>query len=336
MYNSPNFLGLNVPSTLIAKYPLPARDSSKLFVTGAQKHDQFSNLSQYIGSDDLVIFNDTKVQPCRILARKQSSKGRVELLFTEKTTEYQGWAIYKSSHRLKIGTILEEETGKRLVVSQVRGREVLVHSDLPLDMLFDSVGHVPLPSYMNRTDHQSDRSRYQSLWAKNTGSCAAPTASLHFTNKVINELTLKGVGINYCTLHVGLGTFLPVKNDIASHVMHEERFDVKSDLLKQIHETKQRGGKIIAVGTSVVRALESTCMRQFKEQDNTSLFIKPGFKFNIVDRLITNFHQPDSTLILLVQAFAGVNEIKSIYQEAFLNKYRLYSYGDSMLLEKKQ
>ena len=336
MNNSPNFLGLNVPSTLIARSPLPARDSSRLFVTGNRKHDKFSNLVNYISSRDLVVFNDTKVQSCRILTYKSCSKGKVELLFTESLSDYMGWAIYKSSHKLKVGTVLEGDNSLRLTVIQHKGRSVLVQCEIPLDLLFQSVGHVPLPPYMNRADHQGDKNRYQSLWAKRSGSCAAPTASLHFTDKVLQDLKLKNINIRYCTLHVGLGTFLPVKSDISSHIMHEERFEVSAELLEQISKTKARGGQVIAVGTSVARALESTCLSQFKHQRSTSLFIKPGFRFNIIDKLITNFHQPDSTLILLVQAFAGVKEIRSIYQEAFFKKYRLYSYGDSMLLERKK
>ena len=204
-----------------------------------------------------------------------------------------------------------------------------------IDLIFDSLGQVPLPPYMNRTDNNQDRIRYQSVWAKNSGSCAAPTASLHFTKQVIESLSQKNINIDYCTLHVGLGTFLPVKGSIDTHVMHQERFEVSDRLLKKIKDVKSKGGKVIAVGTSVARALESVALKDFRKNGATSLFIKPGFKFQIVDRLITNFHQPDSTLILLVKAFSGSQAIQSIYREAFVNKYRLYSYGDSMILEKK-
>lgn len=327
-----NFLGLNVPDSYIAREPLSNRDHSKLFVTGAGVHDKFYNLSHYIDSGDLLILNNTKVQPCRVIAHKKDSGGKVELLFTHKESSYQGVAIYKASHSLKIGTVLVSQSTHLRVIG-TNGSKVTVQSDIPLDSLFQLIGHVPLPPYMKRISHTGDHSRYQSIWAQHNGSCAAPTASLHFTDKVINSLRHKGVLIDYCTLHVGLGTFLPVKGSVENHVMHEESYSVSQSLLEKIKQVKQRGNKVIAVGTSVTRALESAASTSFKGKEQTSLFIKPGYQFKVIDRLITNFHQPDSTLILLVQALSGQKEIRAYYREAFVQKYRLYSYGDAMLLE---
>ena len=336
--SSPNFLGLNVPDCLIARYPLTKRDSSKLFVTNIDHHTHFESLDKFISSGDLLIINDTKVQPCRLIGKKERTSGRVELLFTSKTSEYCGWAIYKASHRLKQGAkiIIGPYV---LEVLECQGRQVHLRSTCTLQRIFDHQGHVPLPSYMNRSSDFADKQRYQSVWATQSGSCAAPTASLHFTKHVLDKVRAKGVEIQTCTLHVGLGTFLPVKGSVQDHVMHEESYEVSKNLINKILEVKKRGGKVIAVGTSVTRALETAIEKnllgQYKLKGKTSLFIKPGYRFKVVDRLITNFHQPDSTLILLVQAFAGVQKIKEYYSQAFMRQYRLYSYGDAMLLENK-
>lgn len=331
-----NFLGLNVPQSLIARNPLPCRDKSKLFITSAAHHDSFENLAHYMTSDDLVVVNDTKVQPCRLIATKKHTLGRVELLFTQQVSLCQGWAIFKASHKLRVKTLLTIGAVELEVIEQ-KDRQVLLKTSQPLERIFAHYGLTPLPSYMNRTAEQSDNERYQSIWAKSKGSCAAPTASLHFTPKVLHSLQRKKVSIDYCTLHIGLGTFLPVKGAIENHVIHKEYYNVSQGLFEKILHTKKRGGRIVAVGTSVTRALESTMLtdRQGKPRlcGKTSLFIKPGYQFKIVDRLITNFHQPDSTLMLLVQAFSGKENIYQYYREAFTKNYRLYSYGDAMLLE---
>jgi S-adenosylmethionine:tRNA ribosyltransferase-isomerase len=330
---SPNFLGLNAPESLIAREPLAIRDHSKFFVTQKGIHDKFYHLHHYVNPGDLLILNNTKVEPCRVYAKKETG-GKVELLFIEQKNIYEGWAIYQSSQKLKKNTILICQSVTLMILEVYHGK-VLLKSTLPLSRLFDSKGHVPLPPYMQRESYYKDKMAYQSLWAKHIGSCAAPTASLHFTQRVLLNLKNKGVLIDYCTLHVGLGTFLPIKKSINEHVMHEESYYVPKNLIEKIKSIKNNGGKIIAVGTSVMRALESSVNYSYSQSSKTSLFIKPGYQFNIVDRLITNFHQTDSTLMLLVQAFAGKENITKYYREAFLKRYRLYSYGDAMILDKK-
>lgn len=328
-----NFLGFVLPESLIARHPLPQRDCARLLVGKTQQTLSFFDFPSIVNSNDLIIFNDTRVQPVRVYAKKYPSGGAVEFLFTQQKNLYEGLALYKSSHRLKIGQQLLCQDAILHVVG-IEHNQVQIQSSVALDHLLLKQGHVPLPPYLRREDSVHDRWAYQTGWAKSPGSSAAPTASLHFTPRVLRLLEHKGVQATYCTLHVGLGTFLPVKGDVLTHKMHAEYYEVPERTLRLIEQTKQRGGRVIAVGTTVTRALESAYQNGgVKQKGLTEIFMKPGYRFNIVDAMITNFHQVDSTLILLVQAFAGIESIKKLYCFALKERYRLYSYGDAMFLE---
>lgn len=328
----------NLPEELIALYPLVNRvDSRLLRVDEDEFHDAtFSDLLGLLKAGDLLVFNNTRVIPARLFGRK-SSGGKVELLLERVLGEYDVLAHIRSSKSPKAGAILTlDETYQ----CEVLGRD----EDLfqlrflsPVEEVLSAVGHIPLPPYINRSDESMDVERYQTVFSRQPGAVAAPTAGLHFDLDLLDKIKAKGVESAYVTLHVGSGTFQPVREDnLDQHIMHKEWLSVDAEVVQQVFETKKRGGRVIAVGTTAVRALESAAqsgeLKTF--EGDTKLFIRPGYKFNVVDAMITNFHLPESTLLMLISAFSGYQRIKLAYQHAIKQRYRFFSYGDAMFLTK--
>lgn len=328
-----------LPSELIAQQPLPDRAASRLLCLdkthGVCKHQQFSNLGTFLRQGDLLIFNNTKVIPARLFGQKQTG-GQIEILIERIVSTDTAWAHVRASKAPKIGSKLFVADSQL----QVIGREealfkLQITAPLTLMDLLTQQGHMPLPPYIMREDNNQDLKRYQTVYASQEGAVAAPTAGLHFTEQLIADLQRQGVNTAYLTLHVGAGTFQPVRVDnIHEHHMHKEWINVSQNIIDQIKQTKQAGGRVIAVGTTVVRSLE-TAVRDGElqaYQGDTDIFIYPGFEFKVIDSLITNFHLPKSTLLMLVSALAGMENIKQAYQAAIEERYRFFSYGDAMLI----
>ncbi len=333
-----------LPEELIAQYPLEARDRSRLLVLNCEQnsisHLIFNDLPSLLQAGDRLVFNDTKVYPARVLGRKPTGAA-VEFLFITRLSDDVWRALVRPAKRLKEGTrvlageeefeiVSEEDDGFRLIrlVSQNRFTRIA-------DFL-EQVGVVPLPPYMKREAEKQDVSTYQTVYARRTGAVAAPTAGLHFTRELMNDLAGKGVDSSFVTLHVGIGTFKPVEEeDPREHTIHKEQFELSKTTVEEIEGTKKAGGRIVAVGTTVVRVLEHCADRTGKltpQTGSTQLFIMPGYQYRMVDSLITNFHLPKSTLLMLVSAFAGRDTVLRAYKEAVDRKYRFYSYGDAMFI----
>jgi S-adenosylmethionine:tRNA ribosyltransferase-isomerase len=333
-----------LPPELIAQHPPALRSGSRLLDArdAAWADRQFTDLPSLLLPGDLLVFNDTKVVKARLFGQK-SSGGRLELLI-ERVLSPDAASGHEVAAHLKIskkplpGAVMQMDGG---FTATLLGRWPNVDGPLyrfrlssdPYALMAQH-GHVPLPPYITHTDSQDDERRYQTVFAKHPGAVAAPTAALHFDDTVLAQLVASGVQRASVTLHVGAGTFQPVKADnIADHVMHFERFEVPPATLDAIADCKARGGRVVAVGTTTVRALESQA--KFGPACNdTNIFITPGFRFDVVDMLLTNFHLPKSTLMMLVSAFAGYAHIMALYQHAIEQRYRFFSYGDSMLLQK--
>ncbi len=329
-----------LPAELIATHPAGTRSSSRLLcldpVADSLEDRQFTDIPDLLEPGDLLVFNDTRVIPARLFGTK-STGGRVEVLIERITGANTALAHVRASKSPRIGTqlLLEDDVSARIA-----GREGdLFLIEFPCSRnvleLLESSGHIPLPPYIKREDEPEDRHRYQTIYARVPGAVAAPTAGLHFDNSVMERLGQRGVGMAFVTLHVGAGTFRPVRaDDIADHVMHHEYFEVDADTCRKIITTRRRGGRVVAVGTTVVRSLESAS--QSGEiapcRGETNLFITPGYRFRCVDALLTNFHLPESTLLMLVCAFAGRQRIMSAYMHAIRAGYRFYSYGDAMFV----
>jgi S-adenosylmethionine:tRNA ribosyltransferase-isomerase len=334
----PSDFRINIPSESIAQTPLKDRASSRLMHLEYDSiHDQaFSDLPQMLRNDDLLILNNTKVLPARLLGKKKSG-GKVEIFFERLLTDLSFLAQLKFSGKIHLGTeiIISEE-----VILKIESREnqfFTISAESPVMKMLNLNGLTPLPPYIKRTPNTDDRKRYQTVFAKKEGAVAAPTAGLHFTPDLLNEIRNNGVEIGELTLHVGAGTFAPLRSEqVESKKLHQEYFEVDQTLCDQIKTAKSNGGRIIAVGTTVVRALESLMQENGIEPVSgfTDIFIAPGFDFQLVDAMVTNFHLPESSLIMLVSAFVGKERILKSYQHAVNNGYRFYSYGDSMFLEK--
>jgi len=296
----------------------------------------FSDLPQMLRKNDLLILNNTKVLPARLLGKKESG-GKVEIFFERLLTDLSFLAQLKFSGKIHLGTriVINEE-----VFLKIEAREnqfFTISTETSVMKILNSNGLTPLPPYIKRIPNKDDRRRYQTVFAKREGAVAAPTAGLHFTPDVLNEIRNKGVEIGELTLHVGAGTFAPLRAEqIKSRKLHQEYFEIDQTLCDQIKIARSNGGRVIAVGTTVVRALESLMQENGIEPMSglTDIFIVPGFDFQLVDAMVTNFHLPESSLIMLVSAFAGKERILKSYQHAVDNGYRFYSYGDSMFLEK--
>lgn len=331
-----------LPEELIAQTPLEKRDESRLLVLDKQNgniyHKKFYNIIDYLNPGDTLILNDTKVIPARIIGIKEETNAVIELLLLKNTDSNYWESLAKPAKRVKIGTIISFGDGLlkakciKVLEDGIRMFE-LIYDGILYEIL-DKLGTMPLPPYIH--EKLDDQSRYQTVYAKNIGSAAAPTAGLHFTNDLLEKIKAKGVNIAYVTLHVGLGTFRPVNvSDVTKHKMHSEYYELNKENADLINETKNKGGKIVVVGTTTVRVLE-TVMSKYGElkpcSGFTDIFIYPGYKYKIVDNLITNFHLPKSTLIMLVSALAGKDKIMEAYNKAVQEKYRFFSFGDAMFI----
>jgi len=329
----------DLPKSLIAQYPSLSRTDSKLLVLKDIFVDStFSQLGDFLKPHDLLVLNDTKVIPARLFGHKDSG-GRVEVLVERLINDHEALVMIKSSRSPKIGSyiVLENKSCFKICGKNDGIYKVNFESDSILNIL-NKIGHIPLPPYINRDDSKEDQSRYQTVYAKNDGAVAAPTAGLHFDEMLLSSLENQGINHTFVTLHIGAGTFQPVKvEDIESHKMHSEYYEISTETIDKIEQAKELGGRIIAVGTTAVRTLESATVNgKLKSQKgDTDIFIYPGFKFQIVDAMITNFHLPKSSLLMLVSAFIGYKEMFETYRHAIKEQYRFFSYGDAMFLEKK-
>ena len=330
----------DLPKELIAFEPCENRDSSRLLVVSRSDttfiEQTFSQLTSWIKPGDLLVLNDTKVFPARLKGYKDSG-GKVEILAERMLPGDMVKVHMKSNRTPKNGSIIRinEKVSAKVCDRDEEFFLIKFISSLSALEIFEKYGHIPLPPYIDREDESQDRDRYQTVYANHTGAVAAPTAGLHFTEDLLEKLRKHGVMIETITLHVGAGTFKPVKvNDPAQHKMHSEYAHVSEEICENIQQVKQQGGRVFAVGTTCVRALETAAesgtLNQY--EGDTDIFIYPGFTFNVVDALITNFHLPRSTLLMLVSALAGHATIKQAYQYAIEHKYRFYSYGDAMLI----
>ena len=330
----------SVPKHLIAQNPLEERDTSRLLhVQDTRLKDhQFTDLKNLLRENDLLILNNTRVVKARLLGRKTSG-GRVEILFERSIDESTFIGQIKFSGKLKPGSELIVGNNEDLEVLERRGHFFLLRSDKPIMEILDNSGSVPLPPYIKRDSVPVDEKRYQTIFASESGAVAAPTAGLHFTDSLLEDISSNGIDIGYLTLHVGAGTFMPLREEqLETKKLHKEQFMIDRILCKKIDKAKSNQGRIIAVGTTVVRALESIAQQGRIEafQGETDIFITPGFEFKVIDAMVTNFHLPESSLIMLVSAFAGTQTILKSYQHAINSDYRFYSYGDAMFLEKQR
>ena len=333
----------DLPARFIAQSPLEQRDRSRLLIldqqTGETQHAIFKDIGNFLKRGDILVLNETRVIPARLFARKLPSGGRVEILLLRKRDD-QTWEALVGGKGLSVGKRFQiessqpgEKTPTGEILAMLDGAERLIQFDQGLEPIFSKIGHVPLPPYIH--SQLDDPERYQTVYAKHPGSVAAPTAGLHFTPGLIDQLQGKGIQTATVTLHVGLDTFAPInEEDPQQHKMHMEWCHVTGETAERINEAKSRGGRVIAVGTTSVRTLESASKGGKLEaiEGPTDLFILPGYKFQMVDGMLTNFHLPRSTLIMLVSALAGREHVLNAYEVAKLANYRFYSFGDAMLI----
>jgi len=331
----------DLPEHLIAQYPLPQRTASRLLqLNGEQLIDRrFTDLLDILQPDDLLVFNNTRVIPARLLGHKATG-GKVEVLVERILDEQHLLAHIRASKSPKAGARLVLEGGAiRATMLERQGElfKLAIDNESSVLELLELYGHMPLPPYINRADDRDDQKRYQTVYARHAGAVAAPTAGLHFDQDLLDKIAARGIRSAFVTLHVGAGTFQPVRvKRIQDHTMHAEYIDVDESVVEQIELTRQRGGRVVAVGTTAVRSLESAAMEgSLKPFHNDSrIFIYPGYEFRVVDAMITNFHLPQSTLLMLVTAFAGYRPVMQAYRHAVEQAYRFFSYGDAMFLER--
>ncbi len=335
----------HLPPELIAQTPLPQRDSSRLMLlnktTGEIQHSQFSRLTEYLRPGDCLVLNDTRVIPARLFGVNTESCGAVELLLLHSDRRDEWECLVKPGKRCKAGARLAFGEGETALYAEVvtvkdDGNRILrfdYNRSYLFENLLDKLGHTPLPPYIKET--LSDPERYQTVYAKEAGSAAAPTAGLHFTPELLQAVADMGIATASLTLHVGLGTFRPIKGDPAAHQMHSEYYHVPAAAIETIRKTKANGGRVIAVGTTSARTLETIAMLDGEPpySGSTDIFIYPPYKFKLVDALITNFHLPGSTLLLLVSALAGRENIMNAYKVAVDERYRFFSFGDCMFIQ---
>ena len=331
----------NLPEELIAQTPLEKRDNSKLMIvnrtTGEITHEKFSNIINYLQKGDTLVLNDTKVIPARLYGIKEETKAMIEILLL-KNTEKDNWeCLVKPAKRIKIGTIVkfsDKLTAQCVEIKEEGIRVFKFNYNGIFYEILDELGEMPLPPYIH--EKLKDKDRYQTVYAKNLGSAAAPTAGLHFTNELLDKIKEKGIKVVYVTLHVGLGTFRPVNvEDVTNHKMHSEFYQMNQNAADILNKAKNNGNKIISVGTTSTRTLETiiNLYGEFKECSGwTDIFIYPGYEFKAITSLITNFHLPKSTLVMLVSALAGKENIMKAYKEAVKEEYRFFSFGDSMFI----
>jgi len=332
----------DLPKELIAQHPLEKRDESRLMVVNRTnstiEHRQFKNIIEYLNPGDCLVLNDTRVLPARLLGVKEGTGGKMEFLLLKRIDINHWETLVKPGKKAKIGAKFIFGNGelKAKVIRDSEGGSRIVEFEYDgiFEEILDKLGEMPLPPYI--TEKLEDKERYQTVYSREEGSAAAPTAGLHFTKQLLEQIKAKGVKIAFVTLHVGLGTFRPVKaEDVEEHLMHSEHYMLNSETADIINEAKTNGGRVIAVGTTSNRTLESIADENGKvcaKSGWTDIFIYPGYKFKIVNALITNFHLPESTLIMLVSAFAGKDLIMGAYETAVKEKYRFFSFGDAMFL----
>ncbi len=337
----------DLPKSLIANFPSKERTACKMLCldgnTGLVEDKIFIDLESYVKEGDLLVFNDTKVIPARFYGKKETG-GAVEFLIERILSSNKALTHIKASKSPKVDTYIILDNDVKIKVVGRDNDLFLIETDVDLLELLNDVGHIPLPPYIERADEDIDKDRYQTVYSKHEGAVAAPTAGLHFDKEQIENLQKKGVSVAYVTLHVGSGTFKPVReDDILKHHMHKEYVSLSNEVAQKVIETHKRGGRVIAVGTTAVRSLESAAL--YAKENNlgeiceffndTSIFIYPGYKYNVVDCLITNFHLPESTLIMLVCAFAGYKNTMNAYEHAVKSNYKFFSYGDCMFITKR-
>ena len=331
-----------LPEELIAQHPLEKRDSSRMLVldrkTGEIEHKHFKDIIDYLDDNDVLVLNDTKVLPARLIGEKEETKAHIEVLLLKKESGDIWECLVKPAKRVKLGTIIT--FGNDLLKAKCTkiGEDGIRHVEFIYEGIFyeilDKLGTMPLPPYIR--EKLEDKDRYQTVYAKNLGSAAAPTAGLHFTKELLEKIKKKNIKVCYITLHVGLGTFRPVAvEDVTKHKMHSEYYSMTKEVADTLNTAKKEGKRIIAVGTTTTRTLE-TIMTKYNEFTScsgwTNIFIYPGYKFKAIDGLITNFHLPKSTLIMLVSAFSSKKIILNAYKEAVSKQYRFFSFGDAMII----
>ena len=333
----------DLPEELIAQHPLKKRDESRLMVVNKTnkeiEHKQFKNIIDYLNPGDCLVLNDTRVLPARLLGMKEDSGGKMEFLLLKRIDKYHWETLVKPGKRAKIGTRFVFGNGelKAEVTSISEGGSRIVRFEFEgiFEEVLDRLGEMPLPPYI--TEKLEDKERYQTVFSREVGSAAAPTAGLHFTEDLLQQIKAKGVKIAFVTLHVGLGTFRPVKAEaVEEHEMHSEYYMLSKETADVINEAKEKGGRVIAVGTTSNRTIETIAGEngRVKAQSGwTDIFIYPGYNFKIVDALITNFHLPESTLIMLISAFSTKEYVMNAYNEAIKNRYRFFSFGDAMFIK---
>jgi S-adenosylmethionine:tRNA ribosyltransferase-isomerase len=336
-----------LPEELIAQHPAGARDASRMLVVekarGVWRDAHFAELPSFINRDDLLVINNTRVFPARLQGRREPTGGRVELFLIRERASLVWEALARPARRLQVGALVSFGDGRlraRIIETLEEGRRLVrFEAARPLESLFEELGETPLPPYIRReagAKYQEDRERYQTIYAQRSGAIAAPTAGLHFTERVMQKLRERGARFAEVTLHVGYGTFEPVRvEDLSEHRVAAEPFEITVEAAQMINETRQRGGRIIAVGTTTTRALETAAGEDGQVRacaSEADLTITPGYQFRAVDALITNFHLPRSSLLVLVSTFAGRELIRAAYEYAVRSRYRFYSYGDCMLI----
>ncbi|WP_412500970.1 tRNA preQ1(34) S-adenosylmethionine ribosyltransferase-isomerase QueA [Shewanella chilikensis] len=335
----------DLPEELIAKFPMEKRSASRLLTldgnSGVLSDCRFTELLNLVQPGDLMVFNNTRVIPARLFGQKATG-GKLEILVERMLDDKRVLAHVRSSKSPKEGSEILLDGGFKMLMKARHDALFeleLVSGSSVLEVL-EQVGHMPLPPYIDRPDEDADKERYQTVYNQTPGAVAAPTAGLHFDDNMLAELKAKGVDIAFVTLHVGAGTFQPVRVDnVLEHKMHSEWAEVPAEVVAKIHSTKAAGKRVIAVGTTSVRSLESAARASEGElqafKGDTDIFIYPGYEFQVVDAMVTNFHLPESTLIMLVSAFAGFDEVMNAYRHAIAEKYRFFSYGDAMFVTKK-
>lgn len=328
----------DLPDELIARQPAQQRQGSRLLYLNSAsndlQHQQFPDLIDHIQPGDLMVFNNTKVIPARLFGEKETG-GKIEVLVERILDTHRVQAHIRASKSPKAGNQLRFDEGYSAEMLSRAGDLFVLKFSHPVLTVLDNIGHMPLPPYIDRTDTEDDKSRYQTVYAEELGAVAAPTAGLHFDQQLLESIQSKGAQIAFVTLHVGAGTFQPVRADnILDHEMHSEWLQVSEEVCQQVLETKATGGRVIAVGTTSVRCLETAARsgQIAPFEGDTNIFIYPGYEFKVVDGLLTNFHLSESTLLMLVSAFSGYQPIMQAYREAVAERYRFFSYGDAMFL----
>lgn len=331
----------NLPEELIAQMPVEPRDHSRLLVldkaANSLTHRHFYDLKDYLVPGDTLIFNDTRVIPARLIGRKAETGGRIEVFLLTRINGDEWETLVKPGKKAQVGTVIEFGDELRCEVishTDFGGRIVRFKYEGIFEEILDRLGETPLPPYIKA--ELADKERYQTVYSCHRGSAAAPTAGLHFTKAMMADLESRGVKLGFVTLHVGLGTFRPVNvENIEEHQMHREYYSVPPETAALVNETKQRGGRVIAVGTTAIRTLESAAGKNSLTAQSgwTEIFIYPGYEFKIIDAIITNFHLPKSTLLMLISAFAGKDFVFRAYEEAVKQEYRFFSFGDAMLIK---